>query len=382
MNDNTASTQIKKTVLHDLHKNLNAKLVPFAGYEMPVQYASGIISEHLHVREKSGLFDVSHMGQALLTGPTHTATAKALEKLVPGAIENLKPGRMRYTLLMNDDGGIIDDLMVTRLSQSEEEGRFMLVVNAARKDIDYVYINEHLPDQVTLTPLPDKALIALQGPQSSKVLKPYFHDIDDLLFMSAGPAEIAGISCHISRAGYTGEDGFELSVSNQDAEALVRKLLEHDDVMMIGLGARDSLRLEAGLCLYGHDIDETTSPIEADLGWAVAKRRRETADFKGSSRVVEELNTGPKRIRVGLKLNGRAPAREGAEIVDLDDNNVGILTSGGYAPSLKQPIAMGYITPDLAIIGQKVNIMVRNKKLEAEIVAMPLIPQKYYRKKI
>ncbi|MGH1350904.1 MAG: glycine cleavage system aminomethyltransferase GcvT [Methyloligellaceae bacterium] len=375
-----SSEELKQTPLNELHKELGGKMVPFAGYEMPVQYSAGILTEHLHVREKAGLFDVSHMGQACLAGPDHETTAQALEGLTPGLFLSLKPGKMRYTLLMNDKGGIVDDLMVTRMSGDDQDGRLMLVVNAARKNVDYDYIRSNLPDNVSLITFDDRALLALQGPAAVTVMSKHCPEAAELGFMTAAKLNVGGIECGVSRSGYTGEDGFEISVANDKAEELARLLLADGDVLPIGLGARDSLRLEAGLCLYGHDIDETTSPVEADLLFALGKRRREAGDFRGGTEVQKQLADGISRKRVCLKLTGRAPAREGAEIQSTDGKTIGALTSGGYAPTVGGPIAMGYVASEHSDTGSKVHIIVRGKELEAEVVQSPFVPQRYYRK--
>ncbi|MEM7619306.1 MAG: glycine cleavage system aminomethyltransferase GcvT [Pseudomonadota bacterium] len=379
-----SQTSLEKTALYDFHQEFGGKLVPFAGYQMPLHYSLGIMKEHLHVREKCGLFDVSHMGQAALVGPDYETVAKALEALIPGAITTLNPGEMRYTLLMNQEGGIIDDLIVTRPYETEDNnGVLTFVANASRKHVDYPYIIENLPSDVTLQLIEDKALLALQGPKAADVLaklvsKP--ETLGDLSFMTAKPIDVAGIPCHVSRSGYTGEDGFEISVPNDHGEKLARKLGDDPNVELIGLGARDSLRLEAGLCLYGHDIDENTSPVEANLKWAIAKKRREGGGFAGYAKVLQDLTEGPQKLRVGLKLKGRAPARQGAEICDEHQTQIGVVTSGGYAPTLQGPIAMGYVSSAHAKIGQIVNIIVRGKALDAEIVKMPFVPQRYVRK--
>ncbi len=375
-----SSEELKQTPLNELHKELGGKMVPFAGYEMPVQYPAGILTEHLHVREKAGLFDVSHMGQACLVGPDHETTANALEVLTPGLFKSLKPGKMRYTLLMNDKGGIVDDLMVTRMSGDDQDGRLMLVVNAARKNIDYAFIRANLPDNVELITFDNKALLALQGPKAVAAISKHCPEAAELGFMTAAKLSIGGIECSVSRSGYTGEDGFEISVPNDKAVELSRLLLADDDVLPIGLGARDSLRLEAGLCLYGHDIDETTSPVEADLLFALGKRRQEAGDFKGGAEVQKQLADGVSRKRVCLKLLGKAPAREGAEIQNSEGSVIGSLTSGGYAPSVGGPIAMGYVASQHSDIGSIVNIIVRGRALEAEVVQSPLVPHRYHRK--
>ncbi len=371
---------LKRTPLYDLHLALGARMVPFAGYEMPVQYPLGILKEHLHTREKAGLFDVSHMGQAILVGPSHAATAAALEALVPADIANLGLGRQRYTQLLTDDGGIIDDLMVTRAVSAKDDGHLMLVVNASRKEVDYAHMSRRLPSGVRLELVPDRALLALQGPAAVDVMAKHSNVAAGLGFMAASSGGVGGIDCHISRSGYTGEDGFEISVAAARAADLAKVLLADDRVKPIGLGARDSLRLEAGLCLYGHDIDETTSPIEADLAWSIQKRRRTEGGFPGASRIQDELVRGPSRRRVGIKPEGRAPAREGTEILSMLGERLGVVTSGGFGPSVNGPVAMGYVLADYATAGTPVNLMVRGKALAAEIVTLPFVPHHYARK--
>lgn len=375
-----AAGDLQKTPLYDLHVELGARMVPFAGYEMPVQYPSGIMTEHLYTRENAGLFDVSHMGQAILHGPDHETTARALEALCPSNFVELGRGKQRYTVFLNDEGGIIDDLMVTRPLSEERDGQLLLVVNAARKDVDYPHLQARLPENVRLEIIEDKALIALQGPKAVEVVAAHAPAAADLGFMSGDFMEFDGIACHISRAGYTGEDGVEMSVPAGAAEAIARALLADDRVKPIGLGARDSLRLEAGLCLYGHDLDETTSPVEGNITFAMQKRRREEGGFPGAERIQSELKSGAGRVRIGLKLEGRAPAREGAEIRQPDGPIVGVVTSGGFAPSLGAPIAMGYVSADHAAIGSKLNLVVRGRELPAEVVDMPFVPHRYHRK--
>jgi aminomethyltransferase len=371
---------LNRTPLYGLHVALGAKMVPFAGYEMPVQYPLGILKEHLHTREKAGLFDVSHMGQAFLIGPDHDTTAAALEALVPADIANLKPGQQRYSQLLNDDGGIVDDLMVTRSQSADDDGSLMLVVNASRKEIDYAHIAARLPDDVRLEPMPERALLALQGPSAKDVMAKLSDVAAGLPFMGASSGRIGEFDCHISRSGYTGEDGFEISVAAAKAEKLARLLLAQQGVQPIGLGARDSLRLEAGLCLYGHDIDETTSPIEAGLAWSIQKRRREQGGFPGAARIQEELANGPKRRRVGIKPDGRAPAREGTDILALLGDKLGVVTSGGFGPSVNGPVAMGYVKASYAEPGKPVNLMVRGKALSASVAPLPFVSHRYARK--
>lgn len=366
---------LKFTPLHALHLELGGKMVPFAGYAMPVQYPAGILTEHKHTRAAAGLFDVSHMGQAWLEGPE---IAALLETLVPGDIKGLAPGQIRYSLLMAEDGGILDDLMVTRPIDDAAGRRLFLVVNAACKDQDFAHIAGKLAGRATLTRLDDRALLALQGPKAGDVMARLGPEANRLVFMTASPVTIAGIDCLVSRSGYTGEDGFEISVPADRAEELARLFLAQPEVAPIGLGARDSLRLEAGLCLYGHDIDTTTDPIEAALAWTVPKRRREAADFPGAARVLAALKDGVSRRRVGIRPLGRAPAREGT-VIALPDGGaeIGIVTSGGFGPTVEAPVAMGYVPPDLAKPGTRIDLIVRGKPLPAEIATLPFAPHRY-----
>ncbi len=375
-----AAGDLQQTPLYDLHVELGARMVPFAGYQMPVQYPTGIMTEHQFTRDSAGLFDVSHMGQARLVGPDHETTARALEALVPSNMLELKPGKQRYTVLLNAEGGIVDDLMVTRPADEAMDGILLLVVNASRKHVDYPLLQAGLPDTVRLEILDDRALIAVQGPKAVEAVAAHAPAAADLEFMSGDFMEFDGIGCHISRAGYTGEDGVEMSVPAGAAEAIARALLADDRVKPIGLGARDSLRLEAGLCLYGHDLDETTSPVEGAITFCMQKRRREDGGFPGAERIQSELKDGPGRVRVGLKLEGRAPAREGAEIQTADGTPVGTVTSGGFAPTVGAPIAMGYVAADHGATGTRLNLIVRGKELPAEVVDMPFVPNRYYRK--
>lgn len=375
-----SSRELTKTPLHALHEELGARMVPFAGFSMPVQYPTGIIAEHNHVRSAAGLFDVSHMGQARLVGPDHQTTAQALETLTPGDFAGLRPGRERYTLLLTEDGGIIDDMMVTRPAEADADGTLLLVVNASRKGVDYADFHARLPSAVRLEPLEDLALLALQGPLAAAVVARHVPDLGEPAFMSALSARFDGIDCTLFRSGYTGEDGFEISVAATDAEAIARALLAEPEVAPIGLGARDSLRLEAGLCLYGHDIDVTTSPVEADLLFAIAKRRREEGGFPGADRIRRELQNGPGRKRVGLRLDGRAPAREGAAIKSADGQHIGAVTSGTFGPSVGAPIAMGYVDSGFTEVGTALSIEVRGRSLAATVSAMPFVPNRYFRK--
>ncbi len=364
------------TPLHGAHVALKARMVPFAGYDMPVQYPEGILAEHNWTRSHAGLFDVSHMGQAFLEGPDHETTARALERLVPADILNLKPGTQRYSQFLSPEGTILDDLMISR--PEGEEGRLFLVVNAACKGDDFAHLAAHLPENVKLKVLEDRGLLALQGPDAAGVLGRFCPEATELAFMGTLSTVIAGVPVHISRSGYTGEDGFEISMPAASAITLWDTLLAEPEVKPIGLGARDSLRLEAGLCLYGHDIDRTTTPVEAGLMWSIQKRRREEGGFPGADIIRARLADGPARVRVGLRPEGRAPAREGAEIAH-EGTVVGIVTSGGFAPALGAPIAMGYVPPALATPGTQLELIVRGKALPATVVTLPFIPSRYKR---
>jgi len=367
---------LQQTSLYDLHVELGGKMVGFAGYYMPVQYPSGIVTEHNHTRTKAGLFDVSHMGQVLLKGESHAHVSAELEKLVPGDIAALDVGRTRYTQFTNQEGGILDDLMVTR---TKDDGTLYLVVNASRKDDDHEHMAAGLDGSVEIIRIQDRSLIALQGPAAERVLADFADEVADMAFMSSEIISIDGIECWVSRSGYTGEDGFEISVPNDEAVLLTQKLLAHEEVLACGLGARDSLRLEGGLCLYGNDIDETTSPIEAGLVWSISKRRRAEGGFPGAARIQSEIADGASRKRVGIKPDGRAPARDGVEIQDTSGNAIGIITSGGFGPSMGAPIAMGYVPTDHAAIGTKLNLIVRGKALPATVVALPFVANNFKR---
>lgn len=379
----TSDAALLKTSLHAAHVALGAKMVPFAGYDMPVQYPSGVMAEHLWTRENAGLFDVSHMGQASLVaedGRFETAAA-ALEALVPADILGLQRGQQRYTQLLSDDGGILDDLMATR-GLERRENPVDLVVNAGRKEHDYRYIEERLPAGVRLERLDQMALLALQGPEAAQILSELSLDLDyeisHDLFMFHEAAILGEAFVDVSRSGYTGEDGFEISVHSFDVEALWNLLIADPRVKPIGLGARDSLRLEAGLCLHGHDIDETTSPIEAGLAWSIPKRRRDEGGFPGAARILRELREGPRRRRVGIRPEGRQPAREGCEIL-VEGRPIGTITSGGFGPSVNGPVAMGYVETPFAAPGTAVTLMVRGKPLPASIVPLPFVPNRFVR---
>ena len=374
-----AEAATRKTPLYDLHVELGARMVPFADYSMPLQY-EGILAEHRWTREHAGLFDVSHMGQRFLIGPDHATTARALEAVTPGDFQGLPPGRMRYTLLLLDTGGIVDDLMVTRSPSEEDDGGLMLVFNAGRKEIDDAYFRQHLPDEVTFDAMEDRALLALQGPRAADVLARHCPKTAELTFMTARSAEFDGIDCHVSRSGYTGEDGFEISVPAKNVEQAARALLAEPEVRPIGLGARDSLRLEAGMPLYGHDLDETTSPIEAGLSFAVAHRRRDEGGFPGEERILKELADGPARKRVGIRPAGRAPVREGAGLLGPGGTSIGTVTSGGFGPTVEAPVAMGYVAAPYAEPGTAIQVSGRRGAEPAEIVSLPFVPARYVRK--
>ncbi len=368
-----------RTPLYEAHVKLGARMVPFAGYEMPVQYPSGILTEHIWTRNSAGLFDVSHMGQAFLIGPNHESTARAFEKLVPGDVLGLAPGKIRYTQLLNETGGIIDDLMIARSSAPADDGTLGLVVNASRKAVDYAWIEAHLPAGVTLVRIEDRALIALQGPKAEAVLARHAPKAALLKFMTASSVAFDGIDLAVSRLGYTGEDGFEISVKANKVQAIVDALLAEPEVKPVGLGARDSLRLESGLCLYGHDIDETTNPVEADLVWSIAKRRRAEGGFIGADRVQRELTGGPARKRVGIRPEGRAPAREGTIITDASGRHIGVITSGGFGPTVNGPVAMGYVETSSSVPGTSIQLIVRDKPMPAKIATLPFVPNHFKR---
>ena len=362
---------IKTTSLHDRHVALGAKIVPFTGYSMPLNYPAGILAEHLHTRKSASLFDVSHMGQISIWGE---GAAHALEWLVPGDIIDLAPLALRYTQFTNDQGGIRDDLMVTNA-----DGRLMLVVNAACKDADLELLEVGFQGSVDVALHDDKALIALQGPQAAAALARHAPMAKNLEFMHAAAMEIAGADAFVTRSGYTGEDGFEISVYAEAAIDVWDALLAEPEVLPAGLGARDSLRLEAGLCLYGHDIDETTSPVEAGLLWSIGKRRRQEGGFPGEQRIFDEIANGAKRRRVGIMPEGRAPARENTEILSLAGEPVGIVTSGGFGPSTGGPVAMGYVDAVCAKIGTSLGLLVRGKTIPASVVKLPFAAHRYHK---
>jgi aminomethyltransferase len=362
------------------HRARGGRMVPFAGYEMPVQY-EGIMAEHLWTRDHAGLFDVSHMGQLLFSG---TDVAKQLETLLPGDIAGLGQGRMRYSLLLDANGGIHDDLMVTHLPAENafeiDAGAFYMVVNGATKWDDLGVFREALPDDVIINHLDEQALLALQGPEAVTALERVVPGVASLVFMTAGAFEWQGNPLWVSRSGYTGEDGFEISLPGDVAEAFAEALCAQPEVKPIGLGARDSLRLEAGLPLYGHDLDLETTPVAADLGFALSKRRREEGGFPGATRILAEREAGPATKRVGLIVEGRQPVREGATVVDDSGGTIGKVTSGGFAPSVGKPIAMAYVPAALAAAGTRVTLSQRGKTHSAEVTAMPFVPHRYVRK--
>lgn len=366
-----------KTPLHALHLELGARMVPFAGYDMPVQYPLGVMKEHLHTRDQAGLFDVSHMGQIRLTGAN---AAKALETLVPVDIIDLPVGMQRYAMFTNEQGGILDDLMVANLGNDE----LFLVVNAACKDQDLAHLRQHIGHQCSIEPLFEaRALLALQGPAAVKVLARLAPEVTGMTFMQFASLRLLGVDCYVSRSGYTGEDGFEISVPAASAESLARSLLAETEVQPIGLGARDSLRLEAGLCLYGHDMNTETTPIEASLLWAISKARRadgpRAGGFPGADRIFSQQQAGVKRKRVGLLPQERTPVREGAEIVDEHGTVVGSVCSGGFGPTLGGPLAMGYLDSAFVALDTQVFALVRGKKVPLRVSKMPFVPQRYYR---
>jgi len=375
------NSETKKTKLYDMHVEHGAKMVPFAGYEMPVQYPLGVMKEHLHCRANAGLFDVSHMGQAfIIAGDGSFETAAAfMETLVPCDVRSLEPGQQRYTQFLAEDGGILDDLMVSRLGLDGHQHWVYLVVNAGCKDDDFAHIEKHLPDGLKLKILDDMSLIALQGPKAAGVVSQYIPEARAMPFMSSLDTPLNGMWCHISRSGYTGEDGYEIAVKHTDVEAMCKLFLSHDAVEFIGLGARDSLRLEAGLCLYGHDIDTTTSPIEAGLIWSIQKHRREEGGFLGAKRVQKDIAERPPRRRVGIQPEGRAPAREGTIIQNMDGKDIGVITSGGFGPSVEGPVAMGYVKRRYSRVGTDINLLIRGKAKPAKIIKLPFVPNNFYR---
>jgi aminomethyltransferase len=382
-----ADAELKKLPLDALHRAAGAKFGAFAGYDMPILYPDGLMAEHAWTRASAGLFDVSHMGPSFLTlkdagltgDAAHAAIAAAMERLVPSDIAGLKPGQMRYSVLLNAEGGALDDLMIARPAAPDRQGMLYLVVNAGCKTEDWTLIDAALGNVATLTRADERALLALQGPQAEAALEPLLPGIAAMAFMELKLIETARFGrTLVTRSGYTGEDGFEILVHPEHAAPFAEALTSDARVKWIGLGARDSLRLEAGLCLYGHDLDPTTSPIEADLSWIIQKRRRTAADFPGAARMLDELKSGPKRKRVGIRPMDRAPAREGVEI-HSNGRAIGTVTSGGFGPSVGAPISMGYVEPAFAAPGTEIQLIVRGQPRAAEIVSLPFIPHRYKR---
>ncbi len=362
----------KSTPLTELHRALGARMAPFAGYDMPIQYGTGIVREHLHTRSAASLFDVSHMGQLVIRGEGREG---ALEALVPADIRGLAPGRMRYTMLTDEAGGILDDLIVTNVG-----GYLFIVANAACKAADIVHIRAALPSGCTVEEL-DRGLVALQGPRAASALAGLAPGADTLPFMAAAPFEIDGVRLAITRSGYTGEDGFEISIPAEDTERIARMLLDLPGVEPAGLGARDTLRLEAGLCLYGQDIDRTVTPVEAGLGWTVGKRRRAEGGFPGAGAILDQLANGASRRRVGIRPEGRAPARAHTEIRESGGGTLGEITSGSFGPSVGGPVAMGYVASGASEAGRAVEVVVRDKALPARIAKLPFVPHRYFKGK-
>jgi len=357
----------QKTPLYDLHVELGGKMVDFAGWLMPVNYAMGVASEHKQCREKAALFDVSHMGQVELHG---NDVAAKLETLCPSVFTTLPVGKSRYTFFTNPDGGIMDDLIVSAA------GDYMFaVVNASMREQDVAHLKTLDIKVIEI----DRSLIAIQGPSAEAIVSAIAPEAADLKFMETRLMDLLGSECRISRLGYTGEDGYEISLPNDRAIEITRKFLEHSDLELAGLGARDSLRLEAGLCLYGNDIDNSTSPVEANLTWAMQKARREGGGFPGAERIQRELADGPSRKLVGIRPDGRAPARRGVEVADMDGNVIGAITSGGFGPTFEGPISMGYVSTGFAAADTKVNLLIRGKAMPATIIKLPFVQQNYKR---
>lgn len=372
------NTNDRSTALHALHLECGARMVSFAGYQMPVQFTDGIIAEHLHTRDKAGLFDVSHMGQIRVTGAN---AATALESCIPIDIVGLAPGQQRYGFLTNDDGGIIDDLIVA--NTGGEQPSFQIVVNASRKDVDMQWLSRSLGDQIAIESMDKLSLLALQGPAAASVLAELAPAVVDMKFMQSRSLSLQGIDCILSRSGYTGEDGFEISMPTEQCETIARRLLEHDAVKPIGLGARDSLRLEAGLCLYGQDIDTDISPIEAGLGWAISRKRRTGGEraggFPGAERILNEISNGSERRRVGIKPDGPAPLRTDTVLVDQDNNEIGRVTSGSFGASFDGPVSMALVASEFAETGTQISAQVRNKTKHCVVCELPFVAHRYKR---
>ena len=359
---------IKTTALFALHNKLHAKTTSFAGYIMPLHYPAGMIKEHQHTRTKAGLFDISHMGQLILTG-NHCAAE--LEKLVPSDIQGLKQGSQRYTVMTNESGGIIDDLIIANLGT-----HYSLIVNAARKEADIQHLQNHLSNQCQISLLTEQALLALQGPLAKDIVKYYAPELENIPYMSIGQANINNIACTVSRSGYTGEDGFEISVSNNDAINLAQTFLSHPEVAPVGLGARDSLRLEAGLCLYGHELTTTISPVEANLSWLVTKQR---IDYPGAAIIREQLHKGAQQYRVGIQTSSKSILRQGTELHDKKGNNVGFISSGSFGASLLKPVAMAYVKSQYAAHGTELYARQRAKEISVCTCSLPFVKHQYFR---
>ncbi len=359
---------LKQTPLYHLHLELGAKMVCFAGYQMPVQYGNGILHEHLHCRSHAGFFDISHMGQCLILGDS---AASELERLTPSDITGLDLGEQKYTVLTNDGGGIIDDIIVTRTVSG-----LMVIVNAACKDKDFSHLKRHLSDRCSVSELADYALFALQGPSAAKIIGKFSASAADLSFMQACETDINGMPCSISRSGYTGEDGFEISAANHTAEQLARLLLAEAEVEPVGLGARDTLRLEAGLCLYGHEINESITPVEAGLQWLLKKGH---SQFPGAGKILAQVQRSSEKVRAGLLVNSKIPVREGGEVYNIEGIVIGHVTSGSFSPSLGQPIAMALLDRNAAILGNTLYAKVRDRKIAVTVTKLPFIPHRYHR---
>jgi len=371
---------LNKTPFYDMHLKNGAKMVPFAGYDMPVQYPLGVMKEHQHTRTKAGLFDVSHMGQVILRGADYTSTARALERLIPMDVQGLAEGRQRYGFFTNDAGGILEDLMFANRGD-----HIFMVVNAACKTADVAHLRAHLEPEIHVKEITNRALLALQGPMAEAVLAEHYPPIVDMKFMDVDTIPIAGAECWVSRSGYTGEDGFEISIPHAAAETVAAALADHADVEWIGLGARDSLRLEAGLCLYGHDIDTGTTPVEAGLTWAIQQSRRAggsaTGGFPGDSIILDQMSQGVSRKRVGLTPQTRAPMREGVVLYASEDSStqIGTVTSGGFGPTVEAPVAMGYVATEMAVTGTVLFGEVRGKRLPIAVSPLPHTPPNFKR---
>jgi aminomethyltransferase len=383
----TSTGPLKKTPLHALHTRLGARMAEFGGYDMPIQYADGIMAEHNWTRTHAGLFDVSHMGPSFLALPqlgggddAHRAVSALVEKLVPSDIAGLAPGKVQLTVLLNETGGIIDDLMIGRPADPASQGMLYIVVNAGTKDNDFAVIQTAAGEAARLQRADDNALIALQGPDAEAVIAGIFPQAVALTFMQfirLNHSDYGDVI--VTRCGYTGEDGFEMLIPAKHGEAFANRLLEDHRVKPIGLGARDSLRLEGGMCLYGHDIDAAKTPVAASLSWMISKPRRERGDFPGAGRILAELKEGVPSKRVGIRPLGRAPAREGTEIQNLEGETIGVVTSGGFGPTVNGPVAQGYIDTTYAKAGTPLKLIVRGKALEAEVATLPFVPAKYKR---